>query len=364
MRFATLANGTDQPRDDAARAICRQLEALGHVECAPEDDADFLLNMTSVTRPRAVCRRRQGVHVVSIAALHEPVEDLRTACYSALIRSLANLMVCVVPDPAGNGRPPEAYFTTPEVGFYHQPFEARAVCRSMLPIVSARFAIENEIATDLPRTFWRTSPVLARLVTCGAELDALGVLPTPFPIREVLEERYLHHIERLFGITGMSYGNLSAREAVPGFPASSFWMTARGVDKSRLRGPGQDVFLVTGVDEARGIVHVSAPPDRNPARRVSVDAVEHELIYRTFPGVGAIVHVHAWMEGALCTMQNHPCGTHELATEVVRLLHQAPDPRRAVIGLKNHGLTVTGHDLDDVFSRIRGRLRTEVPMFE
>jgi hypothetical protein len=34
-----------------------------------------------------------------------------------------------------------------------------------------------------------------------------------------------------------------------------------------------------------------------------------------------------------------------------------------VVGLKNHGLTITGITLDDIFDRIRGKLRTEVPMF-
>ncbi len=120
---------------------------------------------------------------------------------------------------------------------------------------------------------------------------------------------------------------------------------------------------MTGVDEAEGVVHVSVPPVHDETKRVSVDAVEHERIYRLFPAVGAIVHVHAWIDGALTTIQNYPCGTVELAEVVATLLEAAPDPSRAVIGLKNHGLTITGHDLEDVFGRIRGRLRTEVPMF-
>jgi ribulose-5-phosphate 4-epimerase/fuculose-1-phosphate aldolase len=94
-----------------------------------------------------------------------------------------------------------------------------------------------------------------------------------------------------------------------------------------------------------------------------VDAVEHELIYRTFPAVGAIVHVHAWIDGVLCTRQNYPCGTRELASEVVRLLYQTDDPCRAAIGLKNHGLTITGESLAEIFERIGGRLVTEVKMF-
>ena len=90
---------------------------------------------------------------------------------------------------------------------------------------------------------------------------------------------------------------------------------------------------------------------------------ELDQLNRRYADVGAVVHVHAWLEGAFCTQQNHPCGTVELAEEVVRLLAETPDSTRAVIGLKNHGLTITGHDLEDVFSNIQGRLQTQVPMF-
>ncbi|MGE5741125.1 MAG: class II aldolase/adducin family protein, partial [Candidatus Aminicenantes bacterium RBG_16_66_30] len=107
---------------------------------------------------------------------------------------------------------------------------------------------------------------------------------------------------------------------------------------------------------------VSVPPDHDPKARVSVDAVEHELIYRTYPGVGAIVHVHAWMDDVLCTGQNYPCGTIELAEDVALLLARTGQPERATVGLRNHGLTITGPNLDEIFGRIRGRLRTEVRM--
>jgi ribulose-5-phosphate 4-epimerase/fuculose-1-phosphate aldolase len=48
---------------------------------------------------------------------------------------------------------------------------------------------------------------------------------------------------------------------------------------------------------------------------------------------------------------------------VVNLLNQTEDPSEAVVGLKNHGITVTGSSLDEIFDRIRGKLLTEVPMF-
>jgi hypothetical protein len=197
----------------------------------------------------------------------------------------------------------------------------------------------------------------------GKELDTMGVLPTPFPLREVLTEDALRQLYKIYGITGASYGNLSAREAVPELSDCAFWMTGRGIDKSNIRVIGRDILLVHGFDHEHGAALVSQPPGADPVARVSVDAVEHHLIYSTFQGVGAIVHAHAWLDGVLCTRQNYPCGTGELAREVVDLLRQTPDPCRAAVGLKNHGLTITGVDCEDIFGRIRGKLLTEVAMF-
>ena len=50
----------------------------------------------------------------------------------------------------------------------------------------------------------------------GRRLDALGLLPAPFPIEELLSERELRHVSRLYGIGGLSYGNLSARKDATG----------------------------------------------------------------------------------------------------------------------------------------------------
>jgi hypothetical protein len=47
---------------------------------------------------------------------------------------------------------------------------------------------------------------------------------------------------------------------------------------------------------------------------------------------------------------------------VADLIRLEPDPSRAVIGLKNHGVTITGHSLPDIFQRIEGRLEAQVPM--
>ena len=97
-------------------------------------------------------------------------------------------------------------------------------------------------------------------------------------------------------------------------------------------------------------------------RRVSVDAIEHWMIYREHPQVGAIIHVHAWMEGIAATDVNYPCGTEELARSVAELVRQAPDPDHAVVGLRNHGITVTGPSLEEILDRIEPKVLRQVPM--
>ena len=46
-------------------------------------------------------------------------------------------------------------------------------------------------------------------------LEALDLLPAPFPIEEILGARDLRHVELLYGIGGLSYGNVSARTSAP-----------------------------------------------------------------------------------------------------------------------------------------------------
>jgi ribulose-5-phosphate 4-epimerase/fuculose-1-phosphate aldolase len=140
-----------------------------------------------------------------------------------------------------------------------------------------------------------------------------------------------------------------------------FWMSASGVDKSRLEQPCRDILLVSGYDPDNGRMVLSVRPDVEP-RRVSVDAIEHWMIYQEHPAVGAIVHVHAWMEGISATDVNYPCGTEELARSVAELVRQAPDPDHAVVGLRNHGITVTGPSLEEILDRIEPSVLREIPM--
>ncbi|MBK9017779.1 MAG: hypothetical protein IPM82_29105 [Saprospiraceae bacterium] len=51
-----------------------------------------------------------------------------------------------------------------------------------------------------------------------------------------------------------------------------------------------------------------------------------------------------------------------MAQDVVAMLKTTHHPEKAVVGLKNHGLTITGASLEEIFTRIEGRLLKEVPM--
>jgi len=224
------------------------------------------------------------------------------------------------------------------------------------PLATSRFVLDNIFVPDLPRELWDGDEHTRALREAGKRLQALDLLPAPFPLDKYLPPRELRHLRRLYGIGGLSYGNLSVRR-----DEKTFWMSASGVDKSNLEVIGRDILLVVDYDAEKQAMVLSVPADREP-RRVSVDAIEHYMIYREHPEVGAIVHVHAWMDGVPSTQINYPCGTYELATAVAELVRQAPDPSRAVIGLRNHGLTITGRSLDDIFERIEGRIQREVPM--
>ena len=231
------------------------------------------------------------------------------------------------------------------------------------PLASSHLVIANEFRTDLEPALWSGDEQTAQIGRAGARLAGLDLLPAAFPIEEILSERDLRHVKLLYGIGGLSYGNVSARRRPPtesGF-GPEFWMSASGVDKAHLREVGREVLLVRGYDPVGETMVLAVPPEVVPTR-VSVDAIEHWMIYREHPEVGAIVHVHAWIEGTPSTEISYPCGTVELARAVAELVRRAPDPGQAVVGQRNHGLTITGRDLDEIFERIDGRIVRNVPM--
>jgi ribulose-5-phosphate 4-epimerase/fuculose-1-phosphate aldolase len=348
------------------RGLARVMSAAGYqAQAEPGPDVQVVLHVVDLARPRPYRRKSAPTFVVAVAEVDEPPEDLLRTGYPVLVRGLANLVVLVSDHRSERA----AHFVTLEQGTYtvrrsegDDAFFA-AVFDRIEPLASSRLVIANEFRADLLTELRSGDDQTRQIERAGEQLDRLDLLPAPFPIEELLSERDLRHVKLLYGIGGLSYGNVSARRQPPTNSeyGPEFWMSASGVDKANLRRVGQDVLLVRGYDPARDSMVLSVPPDVEP-NRVSVDAIEHWMIYREHPEVGAIVHVHAWIDGTVATEINFPCGTLELAEAVADLVRAAPDASHAVVGLRNHGLTITGPDLNEIFERIDGRIVRHVPM--
>jgi ribulose-5-phosphate 4-epimerase/fuculose-1-phosphate aldolase len=333
---------------------------------APGPDVAVVLHFVDPDAAKPYRRKNAPTFVVALAEFDAtPVDMLRTG-YPLLVRGLANLCVMVSPSDAGA----IAQFVTLEQGTYaidaggdDDPSFFKSVFSRVEPLASSRLVIGNEFTDDLPEDLRAGDGITRQITRAGRRLAALDLLPAAFPIEEILSDRDLRHVKLLYGIGGLSYGNVSARrlDVGPGESQPQYWMSASGVDKSALHDVGRDILLVTGYDEARDVMQLRVPAGVEP-RRVSVDAIEHWMIYREHPEVNAILHVHAWIEGTVATEINYPCGTVELAESVADLVREAPDPSRAVVGQRNHGLTITGHSLDEIFERIDGRIVRKVPM--
>ena len=338
----------------------RQLLNHGHAfRERPVPDIRLVLNVVDPDNPQPYRRKAQATFVTAITELDVVPENYLRTGYPYLVRALANLAILLIHTEDGL----EAHFLTMEQGHYAVRYVPgqdeeffRRIHARIEPLASSQLVINNVFKPDLEPELWDGDPITDQLRRAGQQLDAMNLLPAPFPIHEILAPRELRHVMRLYGIGGLSYGNLSARK-----DATRFWMSASGVNKGKLETIGRDILLVSGFDEKAPAILLSVPPDVQP-RRVSVDAIEHWMIYRENPQVGAIVHIHAWMDGIRSTEVNYPCGTIQLASAVAGLLRDEDDPGHAVIGLLNHGVTVTGESLDEIFARISDRIIPQVPM--
>jgi hypothetical protein len=343
--------------EDFAKRLSLALEGAGH-RATPSAEAKLILSFVDSAHPRPFRRHAQATYIVALLRLREEPEDILRAAYPWMIRSLGNLMIAVV----GDAREPKTYFVTLERGYYktRAPYSSDSHMQELVgrltPLATSHLIVDNVFDPDLEEELWDGGGAIGQLHRAGQTLESWGVLPTPFPIEEILPHDEYRHVQRLFQIGGLSYGNLSRRH-----DPRRFWMSASGVDKSNLREVGRDVQMVKDYDPEIKAMRLSQAAWMK-GNRVSVDAIEHHIIYREHPGVGAIIHVHAWMDGVRSTEINYPCGTIELAESVAQAVREAETPARAVIGLKNHGLTITGHDLDDIMERVDGRIIARVPM--
>ena len=125
------------------------------------------------------------------------------------------------------------------------------------------FPTPNEFVPDLEPELWGGDEITASITRAGKLLDELDLLPSPFPIEAYLPEADLRHLKQMFNIGGLSYGNVSARK-----DDLRFWMSASGVDKTKLEEIGPEILMVTDYIPERRAMSLSVPPNVTP-RRVS-----------------------------------------------------------------------------------------------
>lgn len=339
--------------------IQQQMNERGYTYQSPfHQEMQIVFNFVDPVKPKRFRRKGKGTFVITVTENDLSTDHILKTAYPILVRSLGNMLIYL----DHSGQQLETYFITLEQGCYPITVKEmnqdyfQEIFQRIHPLATAQLIIDNQFEPDLSEDLWDGDEITKKIYHAGKSLEQMNLLPTPFPIEELLSPRDLRHIQLLYGIGGLSYGNISARK-----DPKQFWMSASGVDKSNLTKIGQDILLIKGYDSNQKSMKISVPRDISP-KRASVDAIEHWMIYREHSQVGAIVHIHAWMDGIESTEINYPCGTLELAKAVATKIRQAENPARTVIGLRNHGLTITGPDLDDIFERIEGQIIPHVPM--
>ncbi|MFC0214404.1 class II aldolase/adducin family protein [Paenibacillus chartarius] len=359
--FTLSGTGASRLQSRFAEGITETFKSEGYryVEDTT-DNIRVVFNFIQPENPRPFRRKAQSTFVVSILeAVHSNEEPVLKSAYPYLIRSLSNhlIYICRCEDDT------DVYCITPEQGCYKIAFQPndessffQTLYERLAPLASSQLVIDNEFHNDLPEELWDGDGITRKLRVAGQQLDQLNLLPAPFPIQDYLSDRDMKHVKRLYGIGGLSYGNLSSRK-----DRHAFWMSAAGCNKADMKTIGKDILFVKGYDPSSKSMQISVPPNVSP-NRASVDAIEHWLIYSAHPEIGAIVHIHAWVDGVKATEINYPCGTIQLAQAVAKLIDEQEEPSRTIIGLKNHGITITGPDLEDIFERIDGRILPQIPM--
>ncbi|NMP23458.1 class II aldolase/adducin family protein [Sulfobacillus harzensis] len=330
------------------------MQEHGHQETDQLQDAGLVFHVVSPNRPRPFRRQSQATFVVGVAPFDTRIDQSLLQLYPLLVRSLSNLII------GGSDGDSAVHLVTPELGNYAVERTARnwreALYERIAPLATSHLVIDNIFDPDLPESLWDGTQVTREMRDASRTLASWELFPAPYPVADMLPAEDFRHLKKVFGIGGLSYGNLSARHE-----GDLFWMSASGVDKGKIGTVSRDILLVKGYDESERAIRLSVAPDSQPLR-VSVDAIEHWGIYRKHPEIGALIHIHAWVDGIPSTTVNYPCGTVEMGEAMSDLLDRDPHPERTIIGLRNHGITATGPNFPDILSRLEGHVKSQVPM--
>jgi hypothetical protein len=331
----------------------------GHRYVEDPDEASLVINFFPREEPRPFRRRGQAVFLVSVTEFAPGEKSARQAIpegYPLLVRSLANLLIGY--HRAGDSHP-DAHFITPEQGYYRVRNNGPAIPSSNASTRgSSHWPLptrdRQHLRPDLPEELWDGDEITRVHPSGRKRLDARPP-PGPLPDRG---DPLGTGPETPQAALRAGWALLRKHLGTPGRdPFLDERLRGRQVEPRDI---GRDILLVKDYDAERG-GHGPFGPSR---RRAAAGLGGRDRALDDLPGtpeVGAILHVHGWMDGIPSTEFNYPCGTYELGQAVADIVREHPDPSRAVVGLKNHGLTITGPSLDEIFDRIEGNSNA-VPM--
>ena len=272
------------------------MEEHGHQETDQLQDAGLVFHAVSPNRPRPFRRQSQATFVVGLVPFETRIDKSLAQLYPLLVRSLSNLII------GGSDGDSAIHLVTPELGNYAVERASLnwrdALYDRIAPLATSHLVIDNIFDPDLPEPLWEGTQVTREMRDASRTLASWALFPAPYPVADLLPAEDYRHLQKVFGIGGLSYGNLSARHE-----GDLFWMSASGVDKGKIGTVSRDILLVKGYDESERAIRLSVAPNAQPLR-VSVDAVEHWGIYRKHPEIGALIHIHAWVDGIPSTTIN------------------------------------------------------------
>lgn len=134
-------------------------------------------------------------------------------------------------------------------------------------------------------------------------------------------------------VEGGTYGNLSIRNM------NEFFITGRNVHKGNLT---KDIVCKIEKVEERNEESVYAHVHYHGQVKPSIDTPIHDDIYKKYPDVQAILHVHTDnLYNRPLSSYNYPCGTMEERDSIVSLLESDV----SLVQMKKHGVIVTGDTL-------------------
>ena len=227
VEYAIWGTATSPEQEEWVRSIGGQFEADDFVRVDAIADADFVLNMFDPAEPKAFRRASRGTYSAAFYELPEAPDDALKASYPMLVRTLSTLCFSACRVTASGSRRWSRART--RVGRPGGDLRASRAARD----VASRD--RQRVDPDLEPELWDGDEVTADI----SESAGASTSSTSFRLRS--RSRITSGSgppARHAPLLGRrpSYGNLSARK-----DETRFWMSASGVDKSKLESVGRDI---------------------------------------------------------------------------------------------------------------------------